>query len=411
MLEAVCDQGVAEPLCDALHPMLRTWVFEGGEEPSWQGAVSRLRGENGNYSIGDLCQYHFDAAVALVSESTPEAGALWVRDVETNSRADALWHYSKVWGEAAPEALLQLGADVLDNKVQGVPAVLGAKALGRNLNEASYGAVILRRDEPVIDVPAAGMLMQSKPLDGAWSLLEGVRDGVIHLTGGAAAVLGSDRDVEQTWLVLLAGGVRRHVTWSSTWGWRELCLAMLWANPTSNVEQFARQAMQHHGRVLNRRVRAASSEEQQLLERAVARFNDAKTHRVVREALWRLTKTELVCHWAELPLGDGGLQNAELSSWVRDCENRHTLDNPLTALGHARSSRRVAEALVEGLHGVSEAVLWSSSEEVGYVVGEVLARRVSNQQAWSLVLSMCRGFQGTLDELVRAANLLSGELA
>jgi hypothetical protein len=409
LLEAACDQAAAEPLCDALHPMLRTWVHEGGEAPAWQGVVQRLRGEHTNFAIGELRQYHFDAAVALVAESTPEAGAQWVRNVELSARADALWHYSKAWGEQAPEALLQLGADVLDSKVQGLSASLGAKALGRNLDESAYGAVIMRRDQTVIDVSAAGMLMQGKPLERASSLLEAVRDGVVQLTGGASAVLGGEREYERTWVLLVASGVRTHLSWPSGWGWRELCLAMKWAREETIVEQLARQALRNHGRVLNRRVRAASSEEQALLTHAVARFSDARRHHTVREALWRMTKTELVCCWAEISLGDGGLLDTELESWVKDCEDRHTLDNPLTAIGHARSSRRVAEALVEGVHGLSEAVLWSSSEEVGYVVGSVLARRVVSQQAWSLVLSMCRGFQGTLDELVQAANMLSGD--
>ena len=409
LLEGACDQGAAESLCDALHPMLRSWVHEGGEPPAWQGVVGRLRGEHANFAIGDLCQYHFDAAVALVAESTPEAGAMWVRSVETAVGADALWHYSKVWGAAAPEALLQLGADVLDSKVKGLSASLGAKALGRNLDESAYGSVIMRREQQVIDVSAAGMLMQGKSLEKAESLLTGVRDGVTQLTGGAAAVLSGEREYERTWLLLVASGVRTHLTWPITWGWRELCLAMKWAQDETVVEQLARQALRNHGRVLNRRVRAASCEEQSLLAEAVARFSDVKKHHAVREALWRMTKTELVCHWAELPLGSGGLHDSELHAWAQDCETHHTLDNPLTAIGHARGSRRVADALIEGVHGVSEAVLWSSNEEVGYVVGSVLARRVESQQAWSLVLSMCRGFQGTLDELVKAANMLSGE--
>ena len=409
LLEAACDQAAAEPLCDALHPMLRTWVHAGGEVPAWQGVVQRLRGEHANFAIGDLCQYHFDAAVALVAESTPEAGAQWVRNVEASSRADALWHYSKVWGETAPEALLQLGADVLDSKVQGLSASIGAKALGRNLNESMYGDVVARREQPVIDVSAAGMLMQGRSLENALSLLEAVRDGGVQLTGGASAVLSSEREYERTWLLLLAGGVRTHLVWPVTWGARELCLAMKWSRDEKSVEQLARQAARNIGRVMNRRVRAASSEEQELLTQAVARFSDAKRHHVVREVLWRMLKTELVCLWAEVPVGSGGLQDAELQRWVRDCESHHTIDNPLTAIGHARSSHRVAEALVDGVHGVAEAVLWSSSEEVGYVVGSVLARRVTSQQSWSLVLSMSRGFQGTVSELVQAANLLGGD--
>lgn len=404
MLRAACDSGQGEALCDALHPRLRVWAHHGGTESGWEAAVGVLRGE-GRGGIEPLSRYHFEAAAALLPRVEVASACRWVREAEVERRCDALWHVSREFGGSGSEEYLQLAADALDGLIHGVPTVPAAKAIGKFIDAAVVGDVIKRRKRAEIDVMGAALL-DGCEVERAESLLEGLNNGEIQITSGGAAML--DREEKTGWLVGVAGGVRRHMTWEARSTWRDLLLCTRWAQDKEAAAQLGKQAEIHHQRVMRREDERVEVRDVELLESALRAVQGVPQEVRIRKSLLHVLPPRAVAVWSEVEDRAVRVQDAELVTWAKLLEGGQGYMNPFKALSQTSSSERASDAILENVRGIVENVLWGGSEDAGWAAGRFLSRYGMSEDEWRLLFAVGRGFGGSMRELAETSLALYG---
>lgn len=412
-LEAARDAGRADALCDALHPALRTWVYNGGEDPLWGDAVSRLRG-GGSVVPGDLSRLHFDDAVDVLGEQSVETCVAWVCNVSDANRSQAFYYVTNQWAPTSPDAYLELVAEALDGDLSGIMPVACASIVGRSIPPTKLCDLFLKRRQSVIDLVCVRMLDDRDDLHLATDLLYALQDARVELSPGARSIMAGDRVVPSAWLLLLAAGNSPSVEWQAEWGYKELAYASLYARDGRDIAHFAQRAQQH----LRRRVmfverggplRGVGATDKQLVHDAMVRLDEMQLSGV-RDIMCSVVHPLLVRHLS-LCTDEARLSDAELSRWAMNCEEQRTAHNQLSSIAESRGSERMTAALLRECRGIAENALFHGSEDVGYAVGAVLALQIETKSQWALLLAMADNFEGTITELCHAVLALDEDQA
>lgn len=402
MLGAAQD-GDVTGLAEAIHPQLTSWVTSGEAPLEYLEAVACLSGEYSRKSSLREAQNLNDAILRL-EQSSPADACDWVRAVPQELVAQAFEFTLRRWSNSFPDEVAQLVADCLDDGLSGLPAVQAGVMAARYVNPSEYLNIVSRRENAVIDVAFAQLLLEPKDILAGHDLFIAIRDAACVVDPAVLNGLGLDGGGRTNWPIIIAAG--GSVGWNAAvdWTWAHLALGITYTPERVSPDRLLN-LWPSAGRVVRQFDNALITKEREILLGALRRSTelgwlDARVQLLVQ------APAHIVAWWAELKYPDGPVDREELRVWLWRIGHGYAASSEVELLEAATPGGRLAKAVFEDSLGIASTVLVSGSRASGAAAYEVLKEYIKTAEQWRLLFEMAISFDGSLSELVQVVTAL-----